>query len=163
VPHCYQCGSALDTKSIDGQPRKVCPSCGHIHWENPTPAIGGVLVRDGNVLLCRRGREPKKGQWDLPGGFLELGESAEEGLRREIREETGLEVEAMQFLDALPGTYDSRGTLNLMYAVEAAGEPAADDDVDELRWWPLDALPQLAWEHEAQVLRTAAARQARHN
>ena len=101
------------------------------------------------MLLARRAVEPELGKWDLPGGFLEEGEEPLAGLRRELREETGLEVEPLSFLGAWVDTYgDGEGaiaTLNLYWLARAAGEPHAADDVAELRWFAADELPELAF------------------
>ena len=70
--------------------------------EHPVVGVGGVVIRDDHVLLVRRGREPLKGEWSIPGGMLELGEKLEDGVRRELLEETGLEVEPL----ALIATFD---------------------------------------------------------
>jgi 8-oxo-dGTP diphosphatase len=64
----------------------------------PVVGVGGVVVHDGRVLLIRRGKEPLKGRWSIPGGTLELGESLEEAVVRELREETGLEVRPVSLL-----------------------------------------------------------------
>jgi 8-oxo-dGTP diphosphatase len=100
----------------------------------------------GRVLLACRGVEPARGKWDVPGGFLEEGENPLDGLRRELREETGLQVEPVRYLGAFMDTYgdDERAiaTLNLMWIVRAgSGEPEAADDVAELRWFARDELP----------------------
>jgi mutator protein MutT len=65
----------------------------------PVVGVGGVVVRDGRVLLIRRGHAPRQGQWSIPGGVLELGEPIHEGVRRELHEETGLEVEVGPLID----------------------------------------------------------------
>ncbi|HEV2276178.1 MAG TPA: NUDIX hydrolase [Acidobacteriaceae bacterium] len=67
--------------------------------EAPVAGVGAVVIEDGKVLLVRRGQEPLKGHWSLPGGALELGETLEEGVIREVREESGLEVEALAIVE----------------------------------------------------------------
>ncbi|MDE2006247.1 MAG: NUDIX hydrolase [Rhodospirillales bacterium] len=71
----------------DNRERLVCPDCGHIAYENPKIVVGSVVVADGSVLLCRRAIEPRRGFWTLPAGYMELGETVEEGAIREAREE----------------------------------------------------------------------------
>jgi 8-oxo-dGTP diphosphatase len=66
--------------------------------DHPLVGVGGVVIQRGRVLLIRRGGEPLKGEWSIPGGLLELGEELAEGVRRELREETGLEVEPLEVL-----------------------------------------------------------------
>jgi len=100
----------------------------------------------GRVLLARRAHEPDAGLWDAPGGFLEEGEDPLDGLRRELREETGLEVEPGRFVGTFVDTYGvgpgAPPVLNLVWEVEVVGgEAAPADDVAELRWFPRDALP----------------------
>src|SRR4051794_6449992 len=95
-------------------------------------------------MLTRRARPPAAGLWDIPGGFVDPGEHPHETVRRELREETGLEVEVGEELVILCDRYgeDGPATLNLFYLVTVAGgtEEAADD-VSEIGWFPLDALP----------------------
>jgi 8-oxo-dGTP diphosphatase len=69
--------------------------------EAPIVGVGAVVVDQGRVLLVQRGREPSKGKWSLPGGMLELGESLEEGVKREVVEETGLEVEPLELVELI--------------------------------------------------------------
>jgi 8-oxo-dGTP diphosphatase len=67
--------------------------------ERPVVGVGGVIIQDGRALLIRRGSEPLRGEWSIPGGTLELGESLEEGVARELREETGLEVRVLELIE----------------------------------------------------------------
>lgn len=116
----------------------------------------GVVIRRGNqVLLAKRAREPKVGQWDLIGGFVEPGETVPQAARREVKEETGLELPGIKRLHQAPGEYEpGQPTLNFIYVSEARADmvPVPSDDVAELRWWPLDGLPPIAWEHEQAAL-----------
>jgi ADP-ribose pyrophosphatase YjhB (NUDIX family) len=95
------------------------------------------------VLLARRAHHPFRGAWDVVGGFVGEGEHPVDGLRREVREETGLDFEVGPLLGIWMGDYAGRATLNLFWRGRlAAGEPHAADDVSELRWFPRDGLPQ---------------------
>lgn len=93
---CSKCGSARIEKKIpegDTLPRYVCQDCGEIHYSNPNVVTGVLPINDANeILLCRRSIEPRSGFWTLPAGFLENGESIEQGALRETREEAKLEV-----------------------------------------------------------------------
>lgn len=108
-----------------------------------------VLVEDGKVLLIRRACEPFKGQWAIPGGRIEDDETAEDCLRREMEEETGLEVEPLR----LTGIYsdparDPRKVIAACYLVKrAGGKLQAGDDAGEAAWFALDDLPSLAADH----------------
>jgi ADP-ribose pyrophosphatase YjhB (NUDIX family) len=129
--------------------RAECDACGFVAYANSAPTASAVVVDgEGRVLLARRAIEPDLGKWDLPGGFLEEGEEPVDGLRRELREETGLEVEPLAFLGVWVDAYgDGEGavaTLNLYWVSRAEGEPHPADDVSELRWFAPAELPSPA-------------------
>jgi ADP-ribose pyrophosphatase YjhB (NUDIX family) len=155
--YCPRCRTELR----GDEQRLECPECGFVAYAS-SKATAGALVEDeqGRLLLARRAHEPFKGRWDIPGGFLEEGEHPLDGLRRELLEETGLEVEPVDFLgvwmDRYGGDSTAAATLNLYWtAVATGGEPRAADDVDELRWFERHALPEageLAFENVPLVL-----------
>ena len=154
---CPRCGSDLEVEGGTAS----CEVCGSRFYASSFPTASGLLVDDaGRALLSRRGVDPRGGKWDIPGGFLEEGEHPLDGLRRELHEETGLDVEPVRYLGAFMDAYgeDERAiaTLNLMWVVRAnRGEPKAADDVDELRWFAPDELParsELAFECIEQAL-----------
>jgi ADP-ribose pyrophosphatase YjhB (NUDIX family) len=148
--------------------RVECPSCGFVFYAG-SKATAGALVEDdeGRVLLARRAREPFRGRWDIPGGFLEEGEHPLDGVRRELLEETGLEVEPLDFLgvwmDRYGGDSTAEATLNLYWTARVlGGEARPADDVDDLRWFAPHELPsagELAFENVPLVL---AAWRTRH-
>ena len=87
-----------------------CPACGFHYHFNPAVAAGVIAEdREGRVLLVRRAKEPARGLLGVPGGFVDIGESAEASARREAREETGIEVEDLRFLGSWPNLYEWRG------------------------------------------------------
>ena len=141
-----------------------CPSCGLEEYANPAPTAC-ALIRDdeGRILLARRAGDPGAGLWDLLGGFLDEGEEPVEALRRELREETGLEIEPGEFLGGIPDRYGEEGhwTVNLYWEVRlGAGEPEPADDVAELAWFPADALPpraEVAFPNTVELLERAGA------
>jgi 8-oxo-dGTP diphosphatase len=114
---------------------------------DPTPevAVGGVLVRDGTLLLVLRARGPGAGQWSLPGGRVDAGESVEEALVREMAEETGLAVE----VEGLCGVAERRGPghhyviLDYWCGADPRAEPAAGDDAAEVTWADSSAIARL--------------------
>ena len=125
-------------------------------------ATASAVVRDeaGRILLGRRAGEPEAGKWDLPGGFLEEGEHPLHALLRELREETGLEIEPLELvaieLDVYGEGPEAPSTLNLYWTARpVSGEPEAADDVSELRWFAPEELPgddELAFEVNSRVL-----------
>jgi ADP-ribose pyrophosphatase YjhB (NUDIX family) len=91
---CPQCAAptARQVPADDNRLRDVCTACGTVHYENPKMVLGTLPTWEGQVLLCKRAIEPRYGLWTLPAGFMELGESTEEGALRETMEEAGVEV-----------------------------------------------------------------------
>ena len=128
---------------------------------NSIPGVQGILERDGRVLLARRALEPRRGHWDLPGGFLDETEEPLDGLRREFREETGLDVEPVELLRHRHRAV--RRAPRLLGHVDRARRRASRspaDDVDELRWFARDELPaEMAFPGQELVLRSWATRQ----
>jgi ADP-ribose pyrophosphatase YjhB (NUDIX family) len=104
IQHCRLCGQPTDYRipPDDNRDRAICSACGEIHYENPINVVGTVPVWDDRqVLLCRRAIEPRRGLWTLPAGFLELGETIEEGARRETDEEAGARIELLDLYTLL--------------------------------------------------------------
>jgi ADP-ribose pyrophosphatase YjhB (NUDIX family) len=145
--HCPRCGADLvrGVPGGDDEERLHCAACGLVLYDNPAPTASALVVdAEGRVLLARRGIEPFRGMWDAPGGFVRPGESGEEAVRRELREETGLEIDVGEVLAIVPDTYGDGGeaTFNVFYLARAAtGEPTAASDVAELRWFAPAELP----------------------
>jgi len=138
---CPRCASELDLGVRDAK----CPSCGFTAYAQSAPAVAAFVVEDGRTLLALRAHEPDAGRWDMLGGFLDEGETPLDGLRRELLEETGLEIEPGAYLAAYADSYGEGGTavLNLIFEARLlAGDMAPADDVAELRWFDLDELPQ---------------------
>lgn len=140
---CPRCGADLQNH---GQ-KVECPRCGFEHYANPVPAVAALVVDEaGRLLLARRAVDPDAGLWDTPGGFLDEGEDPVDGLRRELLEEAGVEVEIGDFFGMYLDRYGTEpnavSVLNLVwYASITAGELEAADDVSELAWFARDALP----------------------
>jgi len=150
--HCARCGGELVAFQEHGRERGRCERCGAVAYRNSKPCVGAIVRRADRVLLSRRAREPHAGLWDLPGGFLESGEHPEAGVLREVREETGLAARVVRLVGVAMGRYGDDDTLNLVYELAVDGEPEARDDSLEMRWFPLDALPEMAFEHERALL-----------
>jgi ADP-ribose pyrophosphatase YjhB (NUDIX family) len=95
IKHCKACGgeAPYSIPPDDNRERAICKVCGTIHYENPTNVVGTVPVWNDKVLLCRRNIEPRYGLWTLPAGFMELGETTEQGAIRETEEEAGARID----------------------------------------------------------------------
>lgn len=143
---CPVCGSSRFVEN--NFKSKRCGECGFVYYANPCSATAAFIVNDRQELLVvRRAKEPAKGTLDLPGGFCDMGETVEEGMRREIKEETGLEVTDIRYLFSSPNVYMYSGmgvhTLDMDFLVPVHGPlPAvkADDDAAEARWIPVSEV-----------------------
>ena len=106
----------------------------------PLVGVGAVVVEQGRVLLVRRGREPLKGEWSLPGGMLELGEGLTAGVVREVREETGLDVEPVELVELLDRIYREGERVRYHYVIAdylcrvTGGTLKAASDAEAVRW-----------------------------
>jgi len=121
----------------------------------PALTVDAIVERKGSILLVKRGSEPFYMRWALPGGFVEKGESAEEAVEREVKEETGLEVRSMELQNVYTQPdRDPRGDIiSLCYAVECDGELTPGDDAAEARFFPIsDVLSlNLAFDHDRMI------------
>jgi len=154
---CPKCAESIERH--DGS--VTCPACGFVAYANSAPTASALVEDDeGRLLMVRRAIDPYRGMWDLPGGFLDEGEDPVAALHRELREETGLEIEPLQLLGGYVDWYGpERGegvqaTLNLFWTARAVGGDANPaDDVGELGWFGRDELPErLAFSNLGPVL-----------
>jgi ADP-ribose pyrophosphatase YjhB (NUDIX family) len=154
--HCPRCSGEITIE--DG--RVDCTECGYRNYASSKPTSSALCVDDdGRVMLSRRAVAPFEGHWDLPGGFLEEGEHPRDGVRRELREEAGIEIDPLELLGVWMDRYGGGGaavaTLNFYWTARIVdGDPQPADDVAELRWFALDEIPydELAFAHLDQVL-----------
>ena len=140
--YCPLCGSSHF--SVHYEKSRQCADCGFTYYANPSSATVALIVNDRDELLvARRKKEPVRGTLDLPGGFVDMEETAEEGVCREVKEETGLDVVALEYLFSLPNIYPYSGvdihTLDLFYRcrVGDTSHVSAMDDVAEVMWIPI--------------------------
>lgn len=143
--YCPLCGSAHFEAHNEKSNR--CTECGFIYYFNPSSATVAFILNERNELLvCRRAKEPAKGTLDLPGGFIDMGETAEEGVAREVLEETGLIVEEAIYQFTLPNIYVYSGfpvhTLDMFFLCKVANTDSfkAMDDVAESFFLPLNEI-----------------------
>jgi len=152
----------------DNRERLVCDDCGFVLYSNPKVMVGSVAHWQGRVLLCRRDIEPRIGYWTLPAGFMENGETTEQGARREAREESGAELEIEHLLAVYNIPRISQ--VQVIYAARLvspdvfAGDETREVGLfawDDIPWADL-AFPSVRWAlvhwHEARTSGTTAAR-----
>jgi ADP-ribose pyrophosphatase YjhB (NUDIX family) len=153
---CQHCAASLVSRFLEeeGRSRLVCGSCGFIHYLNPRLVANVLPESGGRVLLLRRGIEPSYGKWAFPGGYLELGESAEEGAEREALEEVGMDVRAGPLLGVY--TRVQHGVVVLVFrGLEVRGLPVPGPETLETAWFQPHEIPwqDLAFETTAAALR----------
>lgn len=151
---CPRCAEPLAAAREGERLRMTCSSCGFVHYRNPAPAAGVVVVEEGAVLLVKRRFDPFKDLWVIPSGFVEYDEDVRKAAAREALEETGLAVELDGILAVESCFDDPRGNalLVLFRARRTGGEPAAGDDAADVRFFPLDGLPEIAFEAHRRAL-----------
>ena len=154
LTYCFSCGARNDTRPLEGRRRKVCPACGTIHYENPRPAVTVIAVHDSQLLLVKRAVSPARGQWCLPGGFMELQESAAEAAHRELAEETGLSAHQLALLGICPFPGGpGKDLLVLGFVSEhVSGTISPGDDAQDARFFPLDDLPPIAFRCHREII-----------
>ena len=118
----------------------------------PLIAVDGIIIKSGNILLIKRATEPFKDSWALPGGFVELGETLEEAVSRETKEETGLIAEPLKIVGAYSDpARDPRGhTISIAYLMKVSGgKPKPTEEAKEIKFFALSNLPEnLAFDHK---------------
>ena len=146
--YCPRCGTALVGREIEGRRRRYCPDCDAPVYQNPKPCAGVLVVRGDELLLVRRTNPPHVGAWSIPAGFLERDEPPRRAAVRELREETGVDVD-VEAIDRLGTRFvelpDGRHVLVLAYAVvreETEGEPRPGSDAGDARFWSLAAVDE---------------------
>ena len=142
---CPRCG--CDAFVENDFKSKHCNGCGFTYYFNPLAATVAIITNcRGEILVATRSKEPAKGTFDLPGGFCDSYETAEEGVAREVLEETGLKVTSAQYLFTIPNIYNYSGmelhTMDMFFKCEVNDCNAlkADDDVADLRWIAIEEL-----------------------
>ena len=153
--YCSYCGKENDYGKIDGNIRYHCPSCKTIHYENPKPTATLICPKEDSILLGRRAFSPGKGEWGLPGGFMELRETLFQAAQRELKEETNLEGEPTRIL----GTCSHYGSIfgdilliGLEVKISNWDNMKAGDDVSELKLFNIKSLPKLAFDCHQKIV-----------
>ncbi|MEM3441913.1 MAG: NUDIX hydrolase [Candidatus Bathyarchaeia archaeon] len=118
-----------------------------LYPNQPVVGVGALIIRNGEILLEKRKNDPGKGKWSIPGGLVELGESLEQSVIREVLEETGLEVENPELIDVVSNIIkDENGEVKYHFVIVdyfvklKSGKLSASSDAEELRWVPLSEV-----------------------
>jgi len=153
--YCSYCGKENNYGQIDGNIRYHCLNCKTIHYENPKPTATLICPKEDAILLGRRAFNPGKGEWGLPGGFMELGETLFEAAKRELKEETNLNGEVIKIL----GTCSHYGSIfgdvlliGLQVNIKNWDFMIAGDDVAELKLFNIGNLPKLAFDCHQKIV-----------
>ena len=144
VPFCPKCGKPFTKITARNT---VCKNCGLDYYVNPRPCNAIIITDDKNrILLVRRAIDPSKGLWDLPGGFIDIGETAEESVIREAKEELGVEIDNIKYLFSGYDRYEYKGlnyhTLGFVFTAHiVSGEMKPLDDVGEIKYFSEAEFP----------------------
>lgn len=151
---CPICGDALTPHNDGERPRPHCARCRRFYYRNPVPAACCFVARGDALLLTRRAVEPCKGQWGLPGGFVEVGETTEEAVLRELEEETGLRGRGLRLIGASTQLSLYNGAVVVMgYVIEEwEGTVRAMSDVLEAEFFAPRDRPPLAFQAHRDLL-----------
>ncbi|MEM7111565.1 MAG: NUDIX hydrolase [Chloroflexota bacterium] len=147
VRFCVRCGAPMETRVVGDKPRRACMACRYVHFTDPKVGVGVYVMQEEKVLLVRRVMEPERGKWSVPAGFLDQGEDPKETAVREAKEETGLDVVIDSLIDVFhnPPAEGGASIFVLYRARRIGGELAAGDDADDVGFFALDDLPDLAF------------------
>ena len=153
--YCPLCATELTSGEVGGTQRSTCASCGWIDYRNPIPVVVAVARTAEKVILVKRGVEPERGAWALPGGFMEAGEDPSTACVRELLEETSLRSRRIRMIDAVhqsSSLYGSVIVIGYEVVVENPREARPGDDAADVRWVPVDAVPGMPFESYERIL-----------
>lgn len=155
--YCPKCAGSL----VEKNNHPICQNCGFNFYQNSKPTSSAVIVNEKNeVLLLKRAINPHFGKWDIPGGFLENGEDPKVGLKREAKEELGINVKPLEILTICVDNYgleeDDFYTFNVFYKCKISdGEIVIDQENSEFKWFSKNEIPwkELAFNNTTIALR----------
>ena len=155
LEYCSNCGLKNKNGYIDGNIRFHCSECKTIHYENPKPTATLICPNGNSILLGKRAYSPGKGEWGLPGGFMELNETLEQAAIRELKEETNLKGKVNHIL----GTCSHYGSvfgdillIGLVIEINDWSIMNEGDDIYDLQFFNLDNLPELAFDCHQKIV-----------
>ncbi|AFC31555.1 NUDIX hydrolase [Paenibacillus mucilaginosus 3016] len=144
VKFCMSCGAALEDRDVDGTIRRACTKCSFVHWGNYSIGVGALIARDHRYLLVRRAQEPGKGYWTNPGGYIEQLEAIGETIRREVKEEAGVDAVVRRVV-ALRDQPRAIHNVYIAFEMEyVGGEPKPDGtEVDAAGFYTLEEIASM--------------------
>ncbi len=151
--YCPTCKNSLEKKNINGEYVLTCNNCGFTFWNNPKPVVSFLFIKKGKILLLQRAHEPLRDYWCFPGGFMRYEETPKEAVKREVKEETGLNIQ----IDGLVGVYridnDPRGVhIDIIYSGTGIGEIKLSTENNDYAFYESDKLPELiAYKHREAI------------
>lgn len=155
IKYCPLCGKRLRPEQVDQKTRPLCPKCGFVYYRNPYPTVSILVASDNKVLLGKRLGDPGKGKWALPSGYIEFEDDFLTAAVREVREETGLEIEIISILNVqsafLPPEYHFLGIYLLAEVTGGSLNPG--DDLEDADWFSAsETLPSMAFPPDEQLV-----------
>lgn len=155
INYCPRCGVPIEIIWKFGCERPVCPDCNWVFFPDPKVAVAVFVEQDEKILLVQRGRQPQRGLWALPAGFVDAGENPMRAAERECLEETGLQVHVTGLMDVLASDEQFPGAADMIiiYRAQAnGGQLCAGDDAQQALFFDRDDLPPLAFQATHKVL-----------
>ena len=156
LEYCSNCGEKNIFGFMEGQSRFYCKFCKKIHYENPKPTATLICMNEDKLLLVKRAVEPARGKWGLPGGFIELGETPNEGAIRELKEETNLDGKPIRLLGHCSNHNTIFGDVLLLgmeMEIKNWSEMEAGDDASEAVLFELDNLPEIVFSCHEKIIK----------
>jgi len=147
--YCSTCNTKNNFSEIEGELRYHCPNCETIHYQNPKPTATLICIKKNEILLVKRAFQPAKGEWSLPGGFIELGETPEDAAKRELKEETNLNGEVVKLLGHCSHFNSVFGDILLIgmeVEIKNWDNLIPGDDAAEAGFFNIKNCPKLAFE-----------------
>ncbi len=153
--YCLLCGTQFIQEQGAKKTRPLCPNCGFIYYRNPSPTVSVLVTHNNKILLGKRLGEPGKGKWALPSGYIEFEDDFLTAAIREIKEETGLDIEILSILNVqsafLPLEYHFLGIYLLGQVIGGRLNP--EDDLKDVNWFALsEPLPEMAFPSDVDLI-----------
>ena len=157
--YCPLCSGPFVLREMSQKLRPTCPDCGFVYYRNPLPTVSILVLKDNQVLLGKRLAEPGSGKWGLPSGYIEFEDDFLTAAVREVKEETGLDVQIRSILNVqsafLPPEFHFLGVFVL--AAVVGGDLEAGDDLEAVDWFPTSGpLPEMAFQPDVDIIEAYA-------